>query len=332
MRLFNSPIIDLEGGGPAVRSVSYDMLRHYCPTCGNEIFFNSFRCLACSQELSFHPLEGGFAVFIEEEACLNRLQHQVCNWRRRRPGSFCPACEANDVIPDLSVDGNLAKWTHLEASKRRLYDGCLRLGISLEGLKFRFVAPTPSEPALTGHCDGLITLNIGEADPATREQTRLNLNERFRTLIGHFRHELGHFYWEQQVAGGPALERFRELFGDEREDYQTSLNNHYSGATQKSPEHISVYASSHPWEDWAETFAHYLHLRDALETAQQFGFSPLTEFEFEVGIQEWIRLSVAFNEINRSMGIPDLYPFALTPQVVDKLRFVDSLVLRQFSI
>lgn len=202
----------------------------------------------------------------------------------------------------------------------------------MEGLRFRFLASTPEEQVLTGHCDGLITLNIGEADPVTREQTRLNLNERFRTLIGHFRHELGHYYWERQIAHQPILDRFRELFGDERADYEASLNNHYSSATQRDPEYISVYASAHPWEDWAETFAHYLHLRDVLETAQQFGLSTPATFEFDSGIQEWIRLSVAFNEVNRSMGVPDLYPFALTPQVVEKLRFVDEIVTTTSSL
>lgn len=303
------------------------MLRHNCPSCQAEIFFNSFLCVGCGQELTYHPYQACFEPFEQDNACANRFPNNVCNWRSEDSGSFCLACEANDVIPDLSVGGNLAKWVHIEESKRRLYDACLRLNINLIGLTFRFLAPTPNEPAVTGHCDGLITLNIGEADPVTREQTRLNLNEKFRTLLGHFRHELGHFYWQQQVSNrDEVLESFRELFGDERQDYQASLNNHYSSATQKSPEYISVYASSHPWEDWAETFAHYLHLRDVLETSKQFGFAQIQPFEFDSGLQEWIKLSVAFNEINRCMGVPDLYPFALTPQVTEKLRFVHGLI------
>lgn len=303
------------------------MLRHQCPACHNEVFFNNFRCVACGQDLTYHPFQSCFQPFDQKTACSNRFPNQACNWQQGDDGLFCLACAANDVIPDLSVAGNLSKWMHIEENKRRLFDACLRLGINLYGLRFRFVAPTPSEPAVTGHCDGLVTLNIGEADPVTREQTRLNLNEKFRSLLGHFRHELGHFYWQQRVAcRADILESFRSLFGDERQDYQASLNNHYSSATQKSPEYISVYASSHPWEDWAETFAHYLHLRDVLETAQQFDLSSTEGFDFDSGIQEWIRLSVAFNEINRCMGVPDLYPFALTPQVTEKLRFIDSLV------
>lgn len=305
------------------------MLKFECPCCGNGLFFNNFHCLACNTEVSFSPYDFNFALTAESHNCQNRAGHGVCNWLSEPHGPFCLSCAANQVVPDLSIIGNQEKWKRLEEGKRRLIFTCLRLSISLRGLAFRFVAPTPDEPATTGHCEGVITVNIGEADPVTREATKQNLNEKLRTIIGHFRHEFGHYYWSQQIEHNQqALQRFRELFGDEREDYQACLDQHYSSINQASPEHISVYASAHPWEDWAETFAHYLHMRDALETAEEFGLAPRagSPFDFDHGLLEWQRLSVAFNEINRSMGLQDLYPFAISDVVADKLRFIHEMV------
>jgi hypothetical protein len=303
------------------------MLRFSCPNCQNELFFNSFKCLKCGSGVSYSPWESCFVSQDSKTDCQNRSEHQICNWAMDGEGPFCMACLANRVIPDLNVYGNLEKWEHLEKSKRRLYYSCVRLGIDTSGLSFRFLASTPAEPAVTGHCGQTITVNLGEADPVTREQTKQSLKENFRTLIGHFRHEFGHYYWETKLArDSQALERFRQVFGDERQNYQSSLDQHYAGAWAHGQEYISVYASSHPWEDWAETFAHYLHLRDVLETSEQFGLSAGGEFLFDSGVQEWTRLSVAFNEINRSMGLPDLYPFALTPRIVGKLSFVHQTV------
>jgi hypothetical protein len=304
------------------------MLRFSCPNCQNELFFNTFDCVKCGSIVSYSPWESRFVLQEPQTDCINRTEHQICNWVMDGQGPFCMACLANRVIPDLNVHGNLEKWEHLEKSKKRLYYSCVRLGIDTSGLSFRFLASTLNEKAVTGHCGGTITVNLGEADPVTREQTKQSLNEKFRTLIGHFRHEFGHYYWESQFpTNSQALVRFRELFGDERQDYNSCLNQYYAGDWSQGGEYISVYASSHPWEDWAETFAHYLHLRDVLETSEQFGLSASGDFQFDAGVEEWIRLSVAFNEINRSMGLNDLYPFALTPRVVDKLRFVHRSVV-----
>lgn len=267
-------------------------------------------------------------IATNDDGCSNRRDHGVCNWANSSDSNLCLACQTNQVIPDLNVDGNLHKWTKVEEAKRRLFYTCYRLGLPTEGLSFRFMVNTAHETATTGHCQGVITLNIWEADPVAREQMRASLDEKLRTLVGHFRHEYGHYYWEQTISPDPqALQLFRELFGDERQDYQQSLNTHYSQGSDKGHEHITVYASSHPWEDWAESVAHYLHLRDALETAQEFGFSPTRDFNFEDAISEWVRLSVAFNEMNRSLGLPDLYPFALTPAVIEKLGFVHRTVI-----
>jgi hypothetical protein len=306
------------------------MLKFDCPSCGNGLFFNNFHCLACNTEVSFSPAEFNFLPTASSSSCQNRVEHGVCNWTSAPDQAFCLSCQTNQVVPDLSIVGNQEKWMQLEEGKRRLLFTCLRLKIPLQGLEFRFVARTADEPATTGHCQGVITVNIGEADPVTREMTKQNLNEKLRTVVGHFRHEFGHYYWAQRIEyQNEALTRFRELFGDEREDYQASLDQHYSSQGQSSREHISVYASSHPWEDWAETFAHYLHMRDVLETAEEFGLAPRSvssDFDFDHGLLEWQRLSVAFNEINRSMGLQDLYPFTISQPVAAKLRFIHQLI------
>lgn len=330
--------------------LALEMLKFECPSCQNSLFFNNQRCLACDTEVNFAPLKLNFVPAEGSRECRNRTEHGVCNWRTHDQNDLCLSCRMNDVIPDLSLEGNLEKWKRLEDAKRRLLFSCLRLGLPTEGVRFRFMASTPEEQLMTGHAKGVITLNIDEADSAAREAARENMEEKYRTLIGHLRHEYGHYYWDQRVLPEDSdLRRCRELFGDERVDYQASLEEHYAAkeddsgdrALQEQPtqlseeaplEHVSDYAQAHPWEDWAETFAHYLHMRDVLETAEEFGLAPRPvngDFDFAHGLLEWQRLSVAFNEINRSMGQNDLYPFAITPAIAEKLRFVHEMVAGQ---
>lgn len=288
--------------------------------------------MSCALSVSFDPQILNFVELVPGKECQNRIQHQVCNWQAEPGGAFCRPCFTNQVIPDLNVAGNLEKWLRLEDSKRRLFYTLLRLGIPTAGIDFRFVATTANEPAMTGHCNGTITVNISEADPVSREQTKQNLNEKFRTLVGHFRHEFGHFFWEQRIRYNQTLlDEFRNLFGDERQDYSACISSHYSSGGVNSRDFVSSYASAHPWEDFAETFAHYLHLRDVLETAQAFGLTEEKKFEVESGIEEWITLSVALNEVNRSMGLQDLYPFAITHQVQTKLEFIHNSIFQTSS-
>lgn len=302
------------------------MLKFACPCCGNGLFFSNFYCVGCSSEVAFSPSTFNFRPTSEAVACANRQEHGVCNWATESGSTYCLSCALNQVVPDLSIAGNRDKWMNLEEGKRRLLFTCLRLNVPLSGLAFRFVARTADEPATTGHLNGVITVNVGEADPVTREVAKQNLNEKLRTVVGHFRHEFGHFYWNRQIEpDSGALAIFRDLFGDERSDYQACLDQHYFHGSQASQEHISVYASTHPWEDWAETFAHYLHMRDVLETAAEFGLAPSnlsSVLDFDTALREWQKLSVAFNEINRSMGLQDLYPFTISDPVARKLRFV----------
>lgn len=330
--------------------------------CGAAIFFDNARCLSCQQELGYVPEHGRLvrldaatsraevlgASFVK---CRNYEQEGVCNWlvselEAQGGQPYCRACRLNEMIPDLSEPANRVYWARIEAAKRRLVYTLLWLGLPLRdrrddaerGLGFRFLADPPAEDKdaprhLTGHDSGIITLNIREADAVEREQIRQQLAERYRTLLGHFRHESGHFYWDELVQDSPSeLERFRELFGDERADYAEALAAHYERgpALDWQERHVSAYAASHPWEDFAETWAHYLHLADSLQTGRSFGVKQ-TEAEpenFESLVRAWVWLSLALNSLNRSMGLPDSYPFVLSKTSVEKLRFVHDLIRR----
>lgn len=262
------------------------------------------------------------------------------------PADFCVACRLNEVIPDLSVPANLERWATIEAAKRRLIYTLLQLKLPVipksadpEGLSFRFLAdslidPALAIPVLTGHKDGRITINLAEADDVEREKMRNQMHEPFRTLLGHFRHEIGHYYWDRLIANTKWKAPFREMFGDESVDYQQALEAHYKDGPSPdwNQSYISAYASSHPWEDWAETWAHYLHMHDTLETAHDVGLgAKSTEHAKETDrvermVAEWFTVAVAINSLNRSLGLRDAYPFVLASPVLDKLRFIHQVV------
>ncbi len=287
--------------------------------------------------------------------CNNYMAHGVCNWAipEQDPNQFCRACQLNELIPDLSNPDARDSWQRMEIAKRRLVFTLMELGLPLEtrqqnpqtGLAFAFKSDEPNgEKVLTGHCDGLVTINLKEADAPSREQTRVHLGERYRTLLGHFRHESGHYYWDRLIKDSAQLEAFRALFGDEQQDYEEAVKRHYAGPKQDwSDAYVSSYATMHPWEDWAETWAHYLHILDTLDTAQSFGLALKPEAvggassesvsarrvaleDFEALIAAWVPLTVALNSLNRSMGLQDLYPFVLGDRVIEKLAFVHQIV------
>ncbi|MFT4196772.1 MAG: putative zinc-binding metallopeptidase [Pseudoxanthomonas sp.] len=307
--------------------------------------------------------------------CSNFHTAAVCNWlipadpqamprdAQGRPlaeRTLCPACAVNRVIPDLSGPKRAQQWGRIELAKRRLFSQLIAMGLPVasrvdqdpqRGVAFDFLADTPGAArVLTGHDEGQITLNIAEADDAQREQAREAMHEPYRTLLGHLRHEIGHYYWDRLVAGTPWLDDFRSLFGDERADYAQALQRHYQqGPAPDWPLHyISAYAASHPWEDWAETWAHYLHIVDTMATVLGFGlavqdtelswdaFPPASLYRpeaddaapFLAAINDWVRLTGVLNELSRSMGVPDFYPFVMSLDVVRKLQFV-HLVVKQ---
>jgi hypothetical protein len=322
-----------------------------CPVCSSRLYFENARCLACGSAVAYAPEGSAFvAVDADAPACRNAAACG-CNWTAA-PGrdGYCAACALNRTIPDLSVDGNRDRWSRIEQAKRRLVYELLMFDLPVApksslrdeaGLAFDFLADTGAERVLTGHDGGLITLNVVEADPAERERMRLAMGERYRTLLGHFRHEVGHYYWERLVRDRPeVLESYRALFGDERQDYAAALDRHYANgpAPDWQDRHITPYAASHPWEDWAETWAHYLHMADTLEMAEAFAI-PLGAVDtavdasaapsgdgMEAVLARWLALTEVVNGINRCMGVPDLYPFVISPAVVEKLAFIDGLL------
>ncbi len=296
--------------------------------------------------------------------CANLDTAASCNWLVAERDGFagdpplCRCCRLTRLLPDLSQPDNPIWWNRIEAAKRRLVSSLIGLRLPVQsrlsedpkrGLVFDLLRATPgSTPVVTGHADGVITLDVEEADDAWREQRRAALAEPYRTLLGHLRHETGHYYWQRLVEGGQWHRPWRELFGDERQDYPAALAQYY----RNGPVHgwgkrfVSAYASCHPWEDWAETWAHYLHLVDTLDTARSFGLDgERVELHYErfgaevvanaddpqahefLGlINGWMELTGVLNELSRSMGVPDFYPFVLSRQAVRKLYLVHRVI------
>jgi hypothetical protein len=343
-----------------------------CQNCGHPLYFENTRCESCGLRLGYLPVRSQVSALNPDKDrwramaapkghyrfCAN-AEHEVCNWliHSDHPDRFCAACRHNRTIPDLSQPGNLDHWRMIEVAKHRLFYTLLKLQLPIvtkaedpDGLAFDFIAtPVPAAaPVMTGHDNGLITINLAEADDAERERQRHQMGEPYRTLLGHFRHEIGHYYWSRLVADSIRLQEFRDLFGDERKDYAAALAQHYAnGPPADWPSHfVTAYASAHPWEDFAETWAHYFHMVDTLETAHAFGLSVrpkvskgssfATKIDFDSHhaemdriIEAWLPLTFAVNSINRSMGLPDLYPFVLAPTVIAKLTFVHDRIRAQ---
>ncbi|UVM46412.1 putative zinc-binding peptidase [Pseudomonas brassicacearum] len=344
--------------------------------CGQSLFFRNSQCLACLAALGYQPGQsrltslqpgeqaGTWTLDADPQAglfrrCANLDTAAACNWLLPDNGrdTLCIACSLNRTIPDLSIPENPERWRKVETAKRRLVAQLITFGLPVIpktvdeniGLAFDFIGVDPDgTPPTTGHASGLITLDIKEADDAHREYVRQQMREPYRTLLGHFRHEVGHYYWDRLVANSHWLEAFRELFGDERASYADALEQHYQ---QGAPldwqtRYVSAYATMHPWEDWAETWAHYLHMMDAVDTALGFGmsaremdfdyqpFPPETLYDAEHAggaaflsfVNAWIELAGMLNELSRSMGQPDFYPFVVPAAVITKLHFIHLVI------
>ena len=378
-----------------------------CSNCKQPLYFENNKCLNCGHATGFEADrmslltlsvgDKGILFDMNERAnmykyCENSL-HGTCNWLipSQQADPFCQACALNRTIPSLSGQENLTRWQRIEIAKHRLVYSLLRLHLPVtpktepegEGIAFDFMADkSPEERVMTGHNKGTITLNIEEADEVERAKNKLDLGEKYRTLLGHFRHEIGHYYWDlliktddgsqggsrRESAGGsrsgstggsqnevqrprsggsqgePLIGSFRGVFGDERKDYAEALKAYYAnGAPSDWAEHfISPYASSHPWEDWAETWSHYMHMMDTLETAYSFGIGihpgnsqdlnaeirrdPYVMKDFDLIFGMWLSLTFAVNSLNRSMGHADFYPFVISAAVREKLRFIHKTV------
>tara|TARA_R110000868_G_scaffold59547_9_gene182665 strand:+ start:877 stop:2082 length:1206 start_codon:yes stop_codon:yes gene_type:complete len=346
-----------------------------CSKCQHVLYFENTLCERCQSPLGYLPELEQLVPLIRADQessweasvipgarwryCDNHQQN-VCNWlvAADSTDTLCSACRLNRHIPNLARSGHQHAWRMLEIAKHRLVYSLFRFRLPLaskqdqpdSGLAFDFIDEDGALPegvaATTGHADGLVTINLNEADNVEREQIREDMDESYRTLIGHFRHEIGHYYWELLVQPDDSvLCRFRECFGDERADYGETMARYYQQGAPSSwrQQFVSAYATSHPWEDWAETWAHYLHLIDMLETAFAFGlslaplsggsqlctqavFDPYQQQDFSVILDVCLPVTYAVNSLNRSMGQPDLYPFVLTDAVVAKLTFIHQLL------
>jgi len=338
-----------------------------CGHCNYPLYFENNQCDNCGhvcgyrdvdrKMLTFDPTNGTLISDRESSAykyCKNK-EHEVCNWLLEESDEqeYCSACQLNRTIPNLSAKKNFRKWQNLEVAKHRLVYQLQKIGLDLpskmvneDGLCFDFIVKKSNPNIMTGHASGVITILLREADAALREQIRKELDEPYRTLIGHLRHEVGHYFWERLVAADKSfLSDFRIIFGNEEINYGDSLQEYYKNGAPENwrKSFISKYATSHPWEDWAETWAHYLNVMDMVETAHFFGlkvnpvnpnkkmtakatFDPYIIEDFEIIVQKCIPLSFAVNSINRAMGIPDVYPFVITPAVIKKMTFIHKVL------
>jgi hypothetical protein len=351
-------------------------MSHPCDCrCGHSLFFDDLLCPSCNAALGYLPDEGRIAALEPGprpetwlapgradiiKFCANRHSPAGCNWMiyADRPVQFCIACRLNRAIPSLDDPDNIEYWGKIEAAKRRLISELLGLSLPVRsklyddpdrGLMFDFLRSSPGGPqVMTGHANGLITLNVEEADDAKREHIRHAMHEPYRALLGHFRHEVGHYYWDRLVWDSQWLEPFRQLFGDERASYAEALKRHYEQGPPAHWQlsHISSYATMHPWEDWAETWAHYLHAVGTLSTIISFGVEaedikgktpdfgkdalyapddPMADLFLEI-LNGWLEIITVINILARNMGQPDFYPFTLSKPAVAKLQFVQIVV------
>jgi hypothetical protein len=334
-----------------------------CPHCGQHLAFENSRCLSCESALGFSLDRGELLIIAaqndsghdgavdegEYHLCAN-LYVAECNWIVHADGTgsgqeLCASCRLTRTRPSDADAVALPAFASAERAKRRLIAELAQLKLPIvgrdedpqHGLAFDLLS-SGQETVLTGHDDGLITLNLAEDDDVHREQLRIAMDEPYRTVLGHFRHEIGHYYAYILIESSQKyLSRFQQLFGDIDADYQEALDRHYQHGAPKGwkDNYVSSYATMHPAEDWAETFAHYLHIRDTLDTSAAFGFAPaaatfdrraLGPSAFDTIIDMWLPLAWSLNMVNRSMGRDDLYPFVLPGPVLEKMRFIHTVI------
>lgn len=326
------------------------MLAFRCRVCDNPLFFENSVCVSCGTALGFSRSERAIVPvdadgrYADQDGlvwwvCRN-LNLSGCTWLAPIEGGQCFACDLTRTRPNDADTVGLVNFHEAERAKRHLVVELDVLGFPIrskaedpvQGLCFDLLSSdgqTGAHDVTIGHDQGVITIDLAESDPVYREKVREALDEPYRTMLGHFRHEVGHYY-EWQLVVGDLIDRARGLFGDENEPYAAALARHYAQGVPADWEasFISTYATMHPFEDFAETFAHYLHICDTIESAREYGVwaaGPLPGSFRRLVSEVWIPLSTALNVINRSMGRDDLYPFVIAAPVLDKLDFVASL-------
>ena len=344
-----------------------------CTNCTHPVYFDNIVCIKCQYQLGFDSKNIKMISLYQDqsgqykEAATGKGYHycknhnlDVCNWviADEDKSEYCISCSLNRIIPDISKPEYLERWKKIELAKHRLIYALLRWNFPIiskavdyeKGLAFNFKSDSTMPDGLrvmTGHENGLITMNIVEADDVEREMARNSMDEVYRTVLGHFRHEIGHYYWERLIWNTENLEPFRVKYGAETFGYQEAIKQYYKNGAPSdwNQNYISAYATMHPWESWAETWAHYMHIVDTLETAYFYGLtidpkvheavtvkSALINenayhcMDFDTIFNHWLPLSFMMNSINRSMGMRDVYPFVINLKVKEKLRFIHNVI------
>jgi len=336
------------------------MRRFHCD-CGSPVYFENDRCINCNSALGYDPersdmvtlADWGGGAYRDQlgnrfRYCANGEEFGVCNWLRPARGEqrLCRACQFNRTVPNQSRRENQRRWLVLERAKKRLFYTLQQLNLPLingwadpqRGLLLDFVEDSrssseyPESFVSTGYLGGVITINALEADDVARAAAADELKESYRTVLGHLRHESGHYYWSLLNPDPELLGEFRQLFGDERSDYRGALDRHYRDGPPADWQErfISAYASAHPSEDWAECWGHYLHIYDALDTAwaQKLLGTPPPVMSMGERLVAWSHISLMLNELNRSVGRGDAYPFVINEAVAEKLEVVEKSIQR----
>jgi hypothetical protein len=344
--------------------VSFSLVQQFpCSVCRQLLFFENSKCLRCGTEVGYLP-EAAQVVALQAVGfrfervdglpgsyrhCSNRGVAR-CNWMISDDDRVdrCQSCRLTSVRPNDTELNSLEAFADAEAAKRRLLHQLMALGLPVvdrsddvvRGVAFELLSAR-GRNVITGHDSGVITLDLSESDDAHREFVRQQLGEPYRTVLGHLRHEIAHYYWPSLIEQNGHVTEFRRMFGDERESYDEALVRYYAQVDADwSGSHVSKYATMHPWEDWAETFAHYLHIHAGLATAESIGLAVgepaqsagrqawTTRDHITIGemVQLWLGLTLALNAMSRSIGQPDLYPFVISPGVVEKLDFVHRCI------
>ncbi len=319
-----------------------------CRVCGNALYFENSLCVSCGTALGYSRNEHEIVPVDEDGRYVDReglvwhvcanLNLSGCTWLATVEGGQCFSCDLTRTRPaDDDLEG-LSQYPVAESAKRRLVVELDARGLPIttreedpeQGLCFDMLSSV-EENVVIGHADGVITIDLAEGDDAHRVKVQSELDEPYRTMLGHLRHEVGHYFESVLVRGDERINACRELFGDESKDYQAEIDRHYSEGPPEDwqESYISTYATMHPFEDFAETFAHWMHISDTVETARAYGLTTVDPSAFtlfsDLVTGVWVPLSTALNQINRAMGADDLYPFVIPPPVLDKLDFVAAL-------
>jgi hypothetical protein len=336
-------------------------MQRFACDCGAPVYFENDYCISCRSALGYDPMRADMVTLADWGGgiyrdllgnrfryCGNGVDYGVCNWLLPAEDGhpLCIACRFNRTVPNQSRPQNQERWLVLERAKKRLFYTLAQLNLPLidgwsdpqRGLLLDFVEDArssnefPETFVTTGYIGGVITINALEADDVARAAAADEMRESYRTVLGHLRHESGHYYWSLLNPDDAVLGGFRALFGDERENYRAALDRHYGSGPPADWQQrfISAYASAHPTEDWAECWGHYLHIYDALDTAwsqKLLGTQPAV-MSMRERLSAWSRISLMLNELNRSVGRGDAYPFVINEAVAEKLDFIELMIQR----